>query len=401
MTEIYIEKGSATYTKVNIAFFLAGFTIFSVLYSVQPLMPFFVHHYHVTPTIASLTLSVSTFVMAISLMFFGALSEVMGRKPIMIFSVIAVSFLSLLQPFAPNFTLFLIVRFAQGFVLAGLPAIAMAYISEEVHPRSITSAIGLYISGNALGGAFGRIFTGTIAGLYGYQVGLISIAIISCIAAILFSLLIPNSSHFTKSPLQIKPLIASYRQHLTNKDLIKPFMLGFLFLGSNIAMFNYIGFELIAPPYNISTTFVSFIYLLFLLGMVASMMSGKLTETFGRHHTMKFAVMLYLLGIAITLLPFAIFKIIGLACAVFGFFSGHALASSLVGSIANHHKAQATSLYLLFYYVGSSVGSTVGGLCYDFAGWYGVALMVTLFMVTAFLIIVSMSKPMTKHLQTH
>ncbi|WP_414049296.1 MFS transporter [Macrococcus animalis] len=401
MSKPFIEKGTTAYTKVNIAFFLAGFTIFSVLYSVQPLMPFFVQHYHVTPTIASLTLSISTLVMAISLIFFGALSEVIGRKSIMIFSVIAVSILSLLQPFASNFTLFLAVRFMQGFVLAGLPAIAMAYISEEVHPRSITSAIGLYISGNALGGAFGRIFTGSIAGLYGYQAGLLSIAILSSIAAILFSLFIPNSKHFTKSPLQFKPLIASYRHHLTNKDLIKPFILGFLFLGSNIAMFNYISFELIAPPYNISTTIVSFIYLLFLLGMVASIMSGKLTDTFGRYHTMKFAIILYLLGIAITLLPFAIFKIIGLAFAVFGFFSGHALASSLVGSIADHHKAQATSLYLLFYYIGSSVGGTVGGLFYDIAGWYGVAMMVTLFMITAFLIIVSMSKPITKHIQTH
>lgn len=392
MSKPFIEKGTSAYTKVNIAFFLAGFTIFSVLYSVQPLMPFFVQYFHVTPTIASLTLSVSSLVMAISLLFFGALSEVIGRKPIMIFSVIAVSTLSLVQPFAENFIIFLIVRFAQGFVLAGLPAIAMAYISEEVHPRSITSAIGLYISGNALGGAFGRIFTGFVAGLYGFQAGLISIAIISCIASILFSLLIPNSKHFTKSPMQIRSLIASYRHHLTNKDLIKAFILGFLFLGSNIALFNYIGFELIRPPYNISTTFISFIYILFLLGMAASMMSGKLTDSFGRHNTMKFAVILYIVGISITLLPLLIFKIIGLGCAVLGFFSGHALASSLVGTIAEHHKAQATSLYLLFYYAGSSVGGTVGGLFYDFAKWYGVASMVTLFMVIALFIVVSMSK---------
>lgn len=392
MTQSFIEKGTAAYIKVNIAFFLAGFTIFSVLYSVQPLMPFFVKHFHITPTVASLTLSVSTLVMAISFVFFGGLSEGIGRKPIMIFSVIAVSILSLAQPFASNFTLFLVVRLFQGFVLAGLPAIAMAYISEEVHPSSITSAFGLYISGNALGGAFGRIFTGVVAGLYGYQVGLISIAVISCIAAILFTLLIPNSKHFTKSPLQIKPLITSYIHHLTNKDLIKPYILGFLLLGSNIAMFNYISFELIKPPYNISSTYVSLIYLLFILGMGSSMMSGKLTDIFGRYNTMKFAVILYIIGIVITLAPFVILKVIGLGCAVLGIFSGHALASSHVGSIAKHHKAQATSLYLLFYYVGSSVGGTLGGLFYDFAGWYGVAMMVTLFMVTAYLIVVSMSK---------
>ena len=121
------------------------------------------------------------------MLFFGAISEVIGRKPIMIFSVISVSLLALLQSFITDFNVFLIIRFIQGICLAGLPSIAMAYIGEEVSARSLPAAMGIYISGNAFGGAFGRIFTGIISSIYGYQIGLLSIGIISVIAAIVFS----------------------------------------------------------------------------------------------------------------------------------------------------------------------------------------------------------------------
>lgn len=382
----YVKKGSQAYIKIIVALFISGFTIFSILYSVQPLIPHFTNAFNVSETVASLALSAATITLAIAMLFFGALSEVLGRKPIMIFSVISVSLLALVQPFILDFNTFLIVRLIQGICLAGLPSIAMAYIGEEISSHNLPEAMGIYISGNAFGGAFGRIFTGFISSIYGYQTGLISIGIISVIAAILFTFLLPASNHFEKQRFSVKALLVSYSKHLKNIRLLKPFMIGFLLLGCNIAAFNYIGFVLADEPYHLHDIVISFVYLLFLIGMISSILNAKLRAQLGTLNALKFSILLLIFGIWITLLPPLPFKILGLAFSVYAFFSGHAIASAVVTSRAEDHKAQASSLYLLFYYMGSSVGGTLAGIFYGAIQWPGVVLMITAFMIIAFII---------------
>ncbi|MBO1220801.1 MFS transporter [Staphylococcus nepalensis] len=382
----YVTKGSKTYIKIIVALFISGFTIFSILYSVQPLIPYFTKSFNISETMASLALSSATLTLAFAMLFFGAISEVLGRKPIMIFSVLSVSILALIQPFLADFNTFLIVRLIQGICLAGLPSIAMAYIGEEISPHNLPEAMGIYISGNAFGGAFGRIFTGFISSIYGYQVGLITIGIISVIAAIVFTFLLPNSQHFEKQRFSVKALLISYAQHLKNVRLLKPFMVGFLLLGCNIAAFNYIGFVLADEPYRLHDSLISFIYLLFLIGMISSILNAKLRSKLGTLNALKFSILLLIVGICITLLPPLSFKILGLAFSVYAFFSGHAIASAVVAGRAEHHKAQASSLYLLFYYMGSSVGGTLAGYFYSLLQWPGVVIMITSFMIIAFII---------------
>ncbi|WP_336878178.1 MFS transporter [Staphylococcus nepalensis] len=382
----YVTKGSKTYIKIIVALFISGFTIFSILYSVQPLIPHFTKSFNVSETMASLALSSATLTLAFAMLFFGAISEVLGRKPIMIFSVLSVSILALIQPFLADFNTFLIVRLIQGICLAGLPSIAMAYIGEEISPHNLPEAMGIYISGNAFGGAFGRIFTGFISSIYGYQVGLITIGIISVIAAIVFTFLLPNSQHFEKQRFSVKALLISYAQHLKNVRLLKPFMVGFLLLGCNIAAFNYIGFVLADEPYRLHDSLISFIYLLFLIGMISSILNAKLRSKLGTLNALKFSILLLIVGICITLLPPLSFKILGLAFSVYAFFSGHAIASAVVAGRAEHHKAQASSLYLLFYYMGSSVGGTLAGYFYSLLQWPGVVIMIMSFMIIAFII---------------
>ncbi|MGO2205406.1 MAG: MFS transporter [Staphylococcus xylosus] len=382
----YVAKGSKDYIKIIVALFISGFTIFSILYSVQPLIPHFTKSFNISETTASLALSAATITLAIAMLFFGALSEVLGRKSIMIFSVTSVTLLALVQPFVTDFNTFLIIRLIQGVCLAGLPSIAMAYIGEEISPHNLPEAMGIYISGNAFGGAFGRIFTGFISSIYGYQIGLLSIATISVIATIMFIVLIPKSKHFEKQPFSVKTLLISYYNHLTNIRLLKPFMIGFLLLGCNIAAFNYIGFELADKPHNLHDSIISFVYLLFLIGMISSILNAKLRTKLGTLNALKFSVLLLIVGINITLLSPLYFKIIGLAFSVYAFFSGHAISSAVVTSRAEDHKAQASSLYLLFYYMGSSVGGTLAGVFYNYIQWPGVVLMITIFMIIAFAI---------------
>ena len=70
--------------------------------------------------------------------------------------------LGVLAGLAPGFESLLVLRALEGVVIAALPA-AMVYLTEEVHPRSLGMAMGLYVSGNTAGGKSGRIISGVLA----------------------------------------------------------------------------------------------------------------------------------------------------------------------------------------------------------------------------------------------
>ena len=59
----------------------------------------------------------------------------------------------------------------------------------------------------------------------------------------------------------------------------------------------------------------------------------------------------------------------GVALVATGFFVGHAVASSAVGAEAEGAKGHASSLYLLFYYAGSSLTGSLGGWFWQHGGW--------------------------------
>ena len=71
----------------------------------------------------------------------------------------------------------------------------------------------------------------------------------------------------------------------------------------------------------------------------------------------------------------------GIGVLTIGFFAGHSTASGWVGLLANHGKGHAAGLYLLGYYLGSSVVGSIGGLFWSGYGWAGVAAMVATILV--------------------
>ncbi|WP_313470672.1 MFS transporter [Lysinibacillus sp.] len=379
----YIQKGTRAFNKTNWALFLAGFITFANLYITQPLLPTFADIFHVSPAMASLSLSVTTFALALSLIIVSSLSEAWGRKSLMTISIFAASILTLALAFSPNFETIIILRIFQGIVFAGLPAIAMAYLGEEMEPASLGVAIGLYISGNSVGGLSGRVIIGTITDHYNWHIGMIVLGGISLLVSVLFVWMLPSSKHFSARPLQLKALAKTLYQHMKDPSMLCLYGISFVLMGSFVTLYNYIGFKLMAPPYNLSATIVGWIFVIYLVGTFSSAWFGSLADRYGRQRILLLAIAIMLAGSIVTLNGLLTLKIIGITVFTFGFFAAHSIASGWVSKRASHDKAQASSLYLFFYYFGSSVGGTVGGVFWVKYGWVGVIAMIALFLVIA------------------
>lgn len=356
--------------------FAGAFSTYANLYVTQPILPVISKEFHISPATASLSLSLTTLALAIFMLVVGSLSEAWGRKNIMTFSMIAVAILSIAIAFAPSFGALLTLRIIQGVVFAGLPAIAMAYLGEEIEPSSLGLAMGLYISGNSIGGLAGRVIMGSVSDAYNWHIALLTIGILSLILAIAFYFLLPKSQHFVPKKLALKPLASSMLAHLKDPVLLLLFGIGFVLMGSFVTLYNYISFLLIAPPYHLSQTLVGSIFLIYLVGTVSSTWMGNLATKFGRFAIILLSISFMITGAAITLNSHLFFIIIGIALFTFGFFGGHSIASSWVTAYASHDKAQASSLYLFFYYVGSSIGGTIGGFFWLHIGWHGVVALI-------------------------
>jgi len=372
---------------VNIALFAGGFNTFAILWATQPLLPEIVKEFNVSPTISSLSLSSTTIALAISLLIAGSLSEVYGRKPIMAISLFTSSILAILTAFSPSYELLILCRILQGISLAGLPAVAMAYLGEEIEPQSLGMAMGLYISGNSIGGMSGRIIGGFLTDIFSWRIALVGIGIISLIASFIFWYILPKSTHFKPRKLEVKKLTASLFSQFKQPGLLYIFLTGFLLMGGFVSLYNYIGFELIAPPYLLSQTFVGFIFIVYAVGTFSSTWMGMQADQHGKKKILQVSLFILLIGAFMTLNTFLWLKIIGIAIFTFGFFAGHSIASSWVGQLTTHDKAQASSLYLFFYYAGSSIGGTLGGIFYSNYEWQGVIAMIAF--LAAFAIIIS------------
>lgn len=372
----YIQRGSQNFKMATLALFAGGFSTFAILWGTQPLLPAISKEFHISPAVSSLSLSSATIALSISLIIAGSISEVFGRKSVMTISLLLSSFLSILTAFTPSYHLLILLRVLEGISLAGLPAVAMAYLSEEIEPLSLGMAMGLYISGNSIGGMSGRIISGILTDYFSWHTALIGIGIISLLSSFIFWRILPPSSHFKPKKFELKTLTISLFSQFKEPGLIYLFVIGFLLMGSFVSLYNYIGFQLIKPPYSLSQTLVGFIFIVYIVGTFSSTWMGMMADQYGKKKILQLSLLILLIGVCITLSTNIWIKILGIAIFTYGFFAGHSIASGWVGKVATHDIAQASSLYLFFYYAGSSIGGTVSGIFYSNFGWFGVVAMI-------------------------
>ena len=378
-----LVSGTPAFRRLNLALFAAGFSTFAILYCVQPLLPEFSREFHVSAAVSSLSLSLSTGLLAVAMLVAGSLSEVWGRKPVMVASLFASALLTILSAVAPNWTSLLLTRMLIGITLSGLPAVAMAYVSEEVDSKSIGLAMGLFIGGNAIGGMAGRIIGGVLTDLGSWRLAIGLIGIIGLVSAIAAWRSLPASVHFHPRRADPQDLLRSLGMHLRDPGLRALFAQAFLLMGAFVTLYNYLGYRLTEPPYSLSQTAIGAIFAAYLIGTLSSAWIGELAGRLGRRRVLWAMIAIMLAGVALTLSQHLALILAGIVAVTFGFFGGHSIASSWVGNRAVDAKAQASALYLFCYYIGSSAVGTLGGVFWTRWGWSGVAGLVTILLLAA------------------
>ncbi|MGW3207267.1 MFS transporter [Streptomyces sp. NPDC001135] len=366
-----MTPGGPGYRRMSLALFLAGVATFALLYSTQALLPLISGEFGVAASEASWTVAAATGGLALFVLPMSALSERFGRRTVMTGSLAVAVTVGMLVPFAPSIGALVALRAVQGAALAGLPASATAYLAEEVRPKALVTAIGLFVAGNSVGGMSGRVITGWVAQEWGWRVSVGVIGAVAVACAVAFRLLLPAPKHFTAGSLRPRVLLGTVRDHLADPLLRRLYAIGALFMTVFGGVYTVIGYRLTEEPFGLPQGIVGSIFLVYLVGTVSASTAGRLVGRLGRRGALYLAGGTTAAGLLLSLAPSLPLVLLGLVLITAGFFAGHAVASSAVSKTAAHGRAQASALYQSAYYIGSSVGSTVGATAFHADGWGG------------------------------
>ncbi|WP_189150352.1 MFS transporter [Streptomyces lacrimifluminis] len=366
-----MAPGGPGYRRMSFALFLAGVATFALLYSTQALLPLVSGEFGAAASDASWTVSAATGALALFVLPMSALSERFGRRTVMTASLAVAATVGLLVPFAPSLGTLIALRAVQGAALAGLPASATAYLAEEVRPKALITAIGLFVAGNSVGGMSGRVITGWVAQEWGWRAAVAVIGVLAVGCAVAFRLLLPAPRHFRTGSLRPRVLARTVRTHLTNPLLRRLYAIGALFMTVFGGVYTVIGYRLTEAPFGLPQGIVGSVFLVYLVGTVSASTAGRLVARLGRRGALYLAGGTTTAGLLLSLSDTLALVLLGLVLITAGFFAGHAVASSAVSHTAKEGRAQASALYQSAYYIGSSAGSTLGAVAFHAGGWSG------------------------------
>lgn len=362
---------------------LSGLSVFAQLYLFQPLLSDLCRFYNISVVSGSLSVSVSTLGMALGLFVLAFKADAVSRGKLMGGALIASSLLTLLSVLAFNYPLLLLANFLKGAVLAGVSAVALAYLTEEVDTQIIGLAISLYLSGNTLGGMAGRVSGTLLAGWADWHVAVLVIGAVSLLLGMMFVRLFPASRNFRPVSVAVRVKLGQMIRLLGNRNFVGVYLIAALSMGVFVSVYNYLSFLLESPTFGLPHYVVAGVFLMYTAGVAGSIVTGRLSDRYSSYTLLRGSLVLMLVGLLLLLVMRLEFVILGLGILTFAFFSTHTMASRIVSIEAHEARSSATSLYWLFYYTGSSLlGSATGVLLPDY-GWEG--------LVTGLMMLVCMS----------
>jgi len=352
------------------ALFFATVAVFSDLYVTQPILPLLSREFGVPAPTAALTLSVVVLMIALVSSAWGPLADAFGRKPVMVWSCALLAVPTLLCAGAPTLPLLVLFRGAQGLLVPGVTAVAVAYLGDQFDGPRLGPAVGGWVAASVLGGLSGRVVSGWIASHFNWRTPFVVFGVVTLAAALGMALFLPRSARKVRVPVGL-----AYREmlgHLRDRRLAGGFLIGGSVFFGFIGIFTYLPYYLTAAPFSLSTGSISAIYLVYGAGVLTSIVVGNLSGRFGRRALMATGFLIAAGAAALSLVSVLPVVILSLVVLCVGMFFVQGTAPAFVNATAREAKGGAGALYTTFYYVGATLGSVLPGYAWQAFGWPGV-----------------------------
>ena len=352
------------------ALYLATIACYADMYVTQPILPELSREFGVAPAQAGLSVSAVVLVLAAVSTTYGALSDALGRKRIMVASAALLVLPTLACAAAPSFRTLLALRALQGAFIPGVVAVSVAYAGDRYPGPRLPQVVAGIMAAAVAGGLAGRVMAGPVTAAFGWRMSFVVAASFTALAAV--GLARELASGPARPRFAWRSAYAGVLTHLLDRRLVGAFLIGTALFFGWMGLFTFLPYHLTSPRYRLPTALVSSVYLVYAAGIVASPLAGRLARTVPPRLIMGAGLAAGAVGALATLARPLPVVVTGLVVFVGGAYTAQAIAPSFVNASARTAKGGANALYVTFYYVGGTFGSYLPGLAWQRWGWPGV-----------------------------
>lgn len=363
-----MEMRSSSAVGLQAIVFVLVSAAFTTIYLLQPVLPVLQQEFGVDESSASLAISGVILGIALSNLPFGRLADRRPIKPIIATGGIVVVLCGLGCALVQQMYLLIFLRFIQGLFIPALTTCLAAYLARHLPVERLNVVMGSYVSATVAGGLGGRLLGGWIHPPLHWRYAFVTVSALVLVATLTAVWYLPPGRRQSAA----RSDEVGFLELLKRSELLRMFSVAFLSFWVFSALFNFLPFYLAGPVFGASTQRITFMYTAYVLGILVGPLSGKLSNKIGNGATMILGALVLALSLAVTHVASLWAVVVGLCGVCLGFFAIHAAAAGSLNQKLKSSRGRANSLYVLFYYLGGSIGITISGYAYQVFGWPGV-----------------------------
>ncbi len=348
-------KSMSFFQKASILLTLCAIMVASNIYTLIPIYSVLADDLLIAESHVVLAGGLFTFFYACGLLSFGPISDITGRRKILVFGLLASALTTLAVGFSAGSLTLWFARSLQGITLATFASVAFAYSYDVFNFRQRTILVVLINTGFLIAGIFGQVASAFLADVFSWN------SVFYFFSTVYFILFSAAFFLLKESPTQTtesKPVWKSFFQLLKEPVLMKCYMITFSLLFAIIAFYDGIGRFFDGPESDLLM-----IRLVGLIGASLSLFTGKLIDRWGELRTLMFglaigsisAFLLLFFHSTGALIIFSIFFVSSISLVI-------PTVITLIGYYGSSQRAKALSLYSFILLTGASLAPPVAAL---------------------------------------
>ncbi|KOR87158.1 transporter [Bacillus sp. FJAT-22058] len=373
--QLQIVSGSTLTRYMALLFATACGMAVANIYYAQPLLDSMATEFGIAHSSIGIVITITQLCYALGLLLLVPLGDLLNRRRLIIGQML-LSVLSLIVVgIAPIITVLFTGLAAVG-LLAVVTQVLVAFASTLAAPAERGRIVGLVQSGVVIGILLARTFAGVLTDLAGWRsVYLVSAAMMLIMTGVLFRVL-PRDESERESLSYLQLLRSVLTLFMQERILRIRGVLALLIFTAFSTLWTSLVLPLSAPPYSLSHTAIGAFGLAGVAGALAAARAGGLADRgLGQRTT---CISLVLLLASWFLISFTEHSLIALVIGVIfldlAVQAVHVTNQSMIFTVRPEARSRLTAAYMIFYSIGSAMGSIVSTNIYANYGWIGVCL---------------------------
>lgn len=352
-----------------------GLAVANVYYA-QPLLDAMAQAFAISPGNIGIVVTLSQVGYGFGLLLLVPLGDLLNRRRLIVGQTLLSAVALLMIALAGNDTWLLL-----GMTLTGLLAVVtqvlVAYAATLAAPEQRGRVVGVVTSGIVVGILLARTVSGAMADLAGWRSIFLLSAALTLLMALLLLRVLPRHEQ-PQAPQGYWRLIGSVFVLFKEEAVLRQrAVLALLTFASAMVLWTPMVLPLSAPPLSLSHGEIGLFGLAGAAGALAAARAGQLADRGWGHWTSGLSLLLMLASwLPIGLTESSLWALLlGVITFDLGLQAVHVTSQSMIYSVRPEAQSRLTAGYMLFYSIGSALGSLASTAVYAWAGWLGVCLL--------------------------